>query len=108
MKLTIRARHLDLGPELRDQLQRRLDFALGRLATAIRAVNVSIVDINGPKGGADKQCRLHVRGPSLRPIVIEHVGTDVLSTVSIAAERTGRAVARSLARRRMFAPAFAT
>jgi len=108
MKITIRARHLDLSPELRDLLHRRLEFALGRLATAIRAVDVTIVDINGPKGGADKQCRIHVRGPSLRRTVIEHVGTDVLSTVSLAAERAGRAVARSLARRRTFAPALAT
>ncbi len=108
MKLTFRARHVDLSPELHDQLQRRLDFALGRLATAIRAVDVTIVDINGPKGGADKQCRIHVRGPLLRTIMIEHVGTEVLSTVSIAAERAGRAVARSLARRRTFAPTLAT
>jgi putative sigma-54 modulation protein len=104
MKLAIHARHLDLSPEVRDQLQRRLHVALGRLATSIHAVDVTIVDINGPKGGADKQCRIQVRGPSLREIVIEHVGTDVLSTVSLAAERTGRAVARALVRRRTFAP----
>ena len=108
MKLTIRARHLDLSPELRDQLQRRLDFALGRLATAIRAVDVTIADINGPKGGADKQCRIHVRGPTMGTIVIEHLGTDVMSTVSLAAERAGRAVARSLERRRTFGSVPAT
>ena len=103
MKLTIRARHLELSPELRAQLQRRLNFALGRLATAIRAVDVTIVDTNGPRGGEDKQCRIQVRGPAMNEIVIEHVGTDVLSTVSLAAERAGRAVARSLGRRRGFA-----
>ncbi|MCX5743322.1 MAG: HPF/RaiA family ribosome-associated protein [Proteobacteria bacterium] len=108
MKLTIRTRHLDLGPELRDLLHRRLDFALGRLTTALHTVEVTIVDINGPKGGADKQCRIHVRGPALRTIVIEHVGTDVLATVSLAAERAAHAVTRSLARRRTFAPALAT
>ncbi|MBL0220319.1 MAG: HPF/RaiA family ribosome-associated protein [Myxococcales bacterium] len=108
MKLTIRARHLDLTPELRDQLQRRLDFALGRFSTAIRTVDVAIVDINGPKGGDDKQCRIHVRGPALGEIVIEHVGSAVLATVSVAAERAGRAVTRSVARRRTFAPALAS
>lgn len=108
MKLTIRTRHVELTPALRDQLVRRLDFALGRLATAIRAVEVTVVDINGPKGGPDKQCRIRVRGPALRTIVIEHVGTDVLSTVSFAAERAERALARALGRRRTFAPALAT
>lgn len=40
MKLIIRARHLALCPVLRGQLQRRLDGALGRPATAIRAVDL--------------------------------------------------------------------
>ena len=108
MKLTIRARHIDLSPELHDQLQRRLDSALGRLATAIRAVDVTIADINGPKGGPDKQCRIRVYTPSRRPIVIEHVGSHVLSTVSLAAERASHALGRLLARRRTFGPTLAT
>lgn len=105
MKITIRARHLELGRELGDQLQRRLDFALGHLATSIRAVDVMIVDTNGPKGGDDKQCRIRVRELSSSEIVITQVGADVMATVSVAAERAGRAVARSLARRRDVATA---
>ena len=38
MKLTIRARHLDLAPALRDQIHRRLHFALGRLAAEISGI----------------------------------------------------------------------
>jgi hypothetical protein len=107
MKLSFRTRHIVLTPELRDQMQRRLDFALGRLIAAVRAIDVTIVDVNGPKGGADKQCRIRVRGLS-RDIVIEQTGIDTLSTFSVAAERAGRAVARSLARGRIFVPALAT
>ena len=99
-----RTRHFELSPALRDQLHRRLTFALGRLAASIRAVEVTIVDTNGPRGGADKLLRIRVRGASLPSIVIEQVGTDILSTVSLAAERAERAVVRSMARRRVFAP----
>ena len=108
MKLTIRTRHLHLTPELQEQLRRRLSFALGRMATAIRAVDVTITDINGPKGGADKQCRVRVRGPGLPGIVIEHVGVDTLATVAVAADRAERVVLRALARHRAFHPALAT
>lgn len=104
LNVTIRTRHFELSPALRDQLHRRLTFALGRLAASIRAVEVTIVDTNGPRGGADKLLRIRVRGASLPSIVIEQVGTDILSTVSLAAERAERAVVRSLARRRTFAP----
>jgi putative sigma-54 modulation protein len=102
MKLTTRAPHLNLSPEVRDRTHRRLYVALGRLATTVRALDVTIVDINGPKGGADKQCRIQVRRPSLRGISIEHEGTDVLASVSLAAERTGRAIARARVPRRTF------
>jgi putative sigma-54 modulation protein len=107
MKLTIRTRHLELSPELRDQLHRRIQFALGRLSPAIRTVDVTVADINGPKGGDDKQCRIRVRGQAIGTLVLEHLGRDPLTTVSQAAERAAYAVSRSLARRRMFAPALA-
>lgn len=104
MKLRIRTRHLDASPELLEAMRRRLWFALGRLATAIRTVDVTIADVNGPRGGLDKQCRLRVRGPAVGIAVIEHVGTDALTTVGQAAERAHRAVLRALSRRRAFAP----
>ena len=105
MKLTIRARHLDLAPELRDQIHRRLHFALGRLASEIQAVDVTIADVNGPRGGADKQCRVRIRGGSLGSLVIEHVGSEILPAMSVAADRAERSVVRALARRRRFGPA---
>jgi putative sigma-54 modulation protein len=108
MKLTIRTRHLELSQALRDQLHRRIMFALGRLAPAIRTVDVIVVDINGPKGGDDKYCRIRIRGHAIGTIVIEDLGADTIATVSRAAERAEHAVTRSLARRRGFAPALAT
>jgi putative sigma-54 modulation protein len=103
MKLTIRTRHVHLGPEIREQVRRRIDLALGHVARWIRAVDVTIADVNGPRGGPDKQCRLCVRGPSIPGIVVEHVGADTITTVSEVVARTERAVLRSVARRRAFA-----
>ena len=107
MQLTIRIRHLNVSPELRAELDRRLHFALGRLAGAIRSVDVTFADLNGPKGGADKHCRVRIRGRSLGTIVIEHVGTEILPVMSVAADRAERAVVRALARSRRFGPALA-
>ena len=103
MKLSIRSRHFDLAPELHDQITRRVHFALSRLDGSIQAVDITIADINGPRGGADKQCQIRVRGPALKTIVIEHLGLDSLATVSLALDRAARAVLRRVARRRAFA-----
>ena len=108
MKLTIRARHLDLEPAQAAQLRRRVHAALDRLAAAIRAVEVTIVDVNGPKGGPDQQCRVRIRGREVGTIVIEQLGVDPLATVALATDRAPRATVRALARRRRFGPALAT
>lgn len=107
MKLTIRTRHLVLTPEVTAEVQRRIEHTFHRIAPCIRTVDVTIADINGPKGGADKQCRLRVRGRSVPNVVVEHVGMDTLATVAFAAERAEQAILRKMARRRGFAPALA-
>jgi putative sigma-54 modulation protein len=107
MKLTIRTRHLELTPATHDEVRRRTFVAFGRISPWIRSVDITLADINGPKGGADKQCRLRIRGRGMTGVVVEHVGVDTLATVMSAAERAAQAVLRKVARRRSFAPVLA-
>lgn len=107
MNLTIRTRHVHLTPVLHEQIRHRLYTAFGRISPWIRAVDVTISDINGPKGGLDKQCRLRVRGRSIPGIVIEHVGVDTLAVIADVAERAEQAVLRSVRRQRSLCRAFA-
>lgn len=99
MRLDIRGRHLTLTPALLDRVTRRLRFALGRLDRSVGRVTVRLGDVNGPRGGIDKSCRvqLHAAG---RPITIEELDPDMYAAIDRAAERVGRAVERALARLR--------
>ena len=107
MKLTLRARHVLITPTLRDAILRRIELAFARLSLEIRSVHCTVTDINGPKGGPDKQVRLRVRGRGIGSLVVEHLGSDALVTVALAADRAERALLRTMARKRSFAPAFA-
>lgn len=107
MKLTIRTRNLLLTPEATVEIRTRLEHAFERIRPWLSSVDLTIADINGPKGGPDKQCRLRVHARKLPSVVVEHVGLDVLATVGRAAERAQQAVLRKLARRRGFTPSFA-
>lgn len=107
MKLTIRTRHVELTPELSAELEQCIERAFDRIRPLVTRIDLTIVDINGPKGGPDKQARLRLRGRSLPGIVVEHVGIDTLATVALVAERAEQAVLRKAARRRAFAPALA-
>lgn len=80
-----------------DLARRRLEFALGRFASRIRSLRVRLTDLNGPRGGLDKQCLVTVRlDRPRRVIVIEDVDPDEAVAMSRAVERAARAVSRAV------------
>ena len=99
MQLDIRGRRLALTPAMVDHVARRIRFALGRFDGRVRRVTARIGDVNGPRGGIDKRCRLHVDLGG-RPVTIDELDADLYAAVDRAAERAGRAVQRTLARLR--------
>ena len=99
MQLDVRGHNLEVTVALRDHVTKRLRFALGRVATRLERVAVRIADVNGPRGGVDKRCRVRVVLPG-RSITIDELDRDLYVAIDRAAERAGRAAERALARLR--------
>ena len=87
-------------PLLRADVERRLSFALARLSGRVHAVDVRLADVNGPRGGVDKRCRLQLSLRQLEPIVVTAVEVDYRTAVDRAARKAERALARRLERTR--------
>lgn len=102
MRIDIKASGFDLTDGLREHTLRRLRFALGWADQDVRAVTVRLSDINGPRGGRDKRCRIQVPFPGARNVVIEDIEADLYVAIDRAAERTERALVRRLERQRAF------
>lgn len=100
MHLQIRAKNFRLRGTDREEMERRLQFALSRFDGRISQVTVGLADVNGPRGGADKQCRLVVRLTPSGKVTIEETHANVSAAVALAACRAGRAIGRALQRRR--------
>ena len=100
MKIDVRLRALEPADALRDHAVRQIHFHLSRFGHEISSVDLRITDVNGPKGGVDKQCQVSVRGRHLSTIVIDDLSGDAYSAVDIAVQRVGRAVRRDLERGR--------
>lgn len=47
--------------DLSEAVVRRAQRLLGRITCRVAALTVSIIDLNGPKGGIDRQCRVEAR-----------------------------------------------
>jgi hypothetical protein len=67
---------------------------LGRGIRRLRRVDVTLSDLNGPRGGVDKRCLIKVSIDGLRPVVIEDVQSDLYMAIDRAAGRASRTVLR--------------
>ena len=96
MHIAIRTSQLVLQPDQRTQIERRASFALSHLSAVVRRVDVSLSDVNGPRGGVDKRCRIlvHVEGGS--SVFVEDADSDLVQLIDRAMDRAGRAAHKRL------------
>lgn len=99
MQIEILARNFPVSHDLRAHIERRLGFALSRCYRRVTRILVRLCDINGPRGGNDKQCHVEVTLPG-RTVVVVDTAADLYVAVNRAASRTSRTVMRRLGRRR--------
>ena len=82
------------------KIKRAVSMALERFSHAIGEVRLSVVDINGPRGGLDKLCRVILR---LRPggmVVATAHGTSPEHAANEALRTLTGCVTRTMSRRR--------
>ncbi len=104
MRLSIHSRQLAVGGAARERIERRLGFALGRFGDRIgRVAAVRLADVNGPRGGVDKRCRVVAELPGHAAVVVEEADADLNALIDRAADRLGEAVRRRLDRARLYA-----
>ena len=98
MKILVKARHLALTNDLAHYVKRRLRFALDERFDQVKRVEVTLSDINGPKGGEDKRCQMLFKIKGQPDVVIDDVHTHVHAAVDSAAERAARTVSKRITR----------
>jgi len=91
----------EAGPDDRAYIRRKLGTRLGKFADSIERVSVRTRDVNGPRGGIDRMCRIKVVLRGLPSVVYESRDVRLNAAVDGALAGVARAVHRSLQRRRM-------
>lgn len=95
----IRAAGVELDQADRDYVRRKLGRKLGKYESSVERASVRIEDVNGPRGGSDKRCRIKVVLRGLPSVVVEHQHAALQAAIDGALDRAGRTVARQLQRR---------
>jgi ribosome-associated translation inhibitor RaiA len=73
-------------------VRQKLGRKLGKFARRIERASVRIDDVNGPRGGVDKRCRIKVVLSGLPSMVVEHRHESVRAALDGALARVERAV----------------
>lgn len=99
MQVEISGREVKVSARLRDYIQRRVRFALERLARAIRRVHVQLRDLNGPRGGVDKSCQVRIALATAATLVVEHRSASAYAAIDSAMDKAAMSIVRRIERK---------
>lgn len=100
MEVEIQARKLPLSRKLRRYAEQRVRSALTRFDERITKVSLWLSDVNGPKGGTDKNCQVQISIAGKPDVIVEETRANLYVAVNRALERAGLTVVRKLTRQR--------
>jgi CBS domain-containing protein len=80
-------------------LRRKLGRKLGKFADSVERTSVRVEDVNGPRGGVDKRCRIKVVLSGLPSVVVDERQPSLQAALDGAIDRIGRAVREAVHRR---------
>ena len=89
MQLRIHANSVRLSSSLRERIAGQVAAVLAPFDPSIQSVEVSLADINGRRGGVDKQCRIELRTARRSPLQVTDKASGIMAAVGLAARRAG-------------------
>ena len=89
-----------LKPTDREYLRGKLEQKLGKFGSAVQRASARVEDLNGPRGGVDKRCRIKVVLVGLPTIVVDEHHPSLKGAMDGALTRMERTVRRAADRRR--------
>ena len=100
MKLELRSQGLAIPESLKAHISRRMQHALQSFHDRIQWVRIALRDVNGPRGGADKECQVHLRIRGSSDLIVHDREVEAHTAFDRAAGRVVFALQRQLGRRR--------
>lgn len=99
MKILFESRDPEAA-RLRDVATGRLRFVMRRLAWLVSRAELRLMDVNGPRGGVDKQCQVELATRRAGTVRITALARDWRSAIEAALVRAARVLVRNVQRSR--------
>jgi len=100
MKVLMRGIHLGLTDSLRDYATRHLVDPIAKYIDDEAAeIDIALVDVNGPKGGVDQECRVTVRMPGFSAIHLSEAAETMFAAIDSVRDRLENTIKRTVEKR---------
>lgn len=100
MIVDIQSRPFSLTSPLRRYVRNKIQSSIEARTDAIQRIDVRLSDINGPHGGIDKRCHIHLVIPQQAAIVIKDTQENLYIAIDRAIARAREVLDRKLSRKR--------
>ena len=94
MQIDIQCRRLNLTRRLRGFGEQKIRRVLSRFDERIKKVTLWLSDVNGPKGGSDKNCQVQIVISGKSPVFVEETRENVYVAINRALERSAAGALR--------------
>lgn len=74
--------------------ERRLRFVMRRLRSELLQAQVRLEDVNGPRGGVDQRCQVHLTTDGLGTVVVHATRRHATQALDAALKRAAHALVR--------------
>lgn len=101
MKLSINFRNMRGSGNIINYIDQRLSFIFASTRHEIERTTITVSDIDGLKGGIDKQCKVVIKPSGLTEIVIAETRENILQAIDLCLARASRSLNRKLKRRHL-------
>lgn len=100
MILEINNKQAGIDKNITSEAKRLLKFSMSRFEGTVTRVKIHFSDLNGPKGGIDKRCRVSVKLKKAGQVVVLSEGENYIEALSNCLERLVRSIRREIRKRR--------
>ena len=96
MKIVIRDQHQLLSPEAIERTKTKVTAAFSKFGLRISRVEISVEDVNGPRGGVDQQCRVVAKLKKMGDVMATVTDASLAKSIRSAISRAERGVSRRI------------
>ena len=100
MQTVIHSNDFELTSALNSFIKQHTKKSMRACSDQVERIVVRLKDVNGPKGGDDKECSVEVKLANFAPIVVRKRSSDAYASIRQALGRASRTTLRKLGKRR--------